>query len=116
MPHITLSYPQVVWTAGDKSLLLWCAFSGLFLGSIYHKDEPDELDALQYESGRKGHRKDREMGEHEEKKRIDSKKVGLWTCQKMSWSCSQARHAGRCRLVCQDSFCAWPFGRFMWHL
>ncbi|KAK9799381.1 hypothetical protein WJX73_007250 [Symbiochloris irregularis] len=61
---------QVVWTAGDKSLLLWCAFSGLFLGSIHHKDEPDELDQLQYE-GRKGAKG---QGEEHEKKRIDSKK------------------------------------------
>lgn len=25
---------QVVWSGGDKSTCLWCAYSGLFLGTI----------------------------------------------------------------------------------
>ena len=25
---------QLVWTGGDKSMALWCAFSGAFLGSV----------------------------------------------------------------------------------
>ena len=29
-----LSLAQVVWTGGDKSTSLWCAYSGAFLGTI----------------------------------------------------------------------------------
>lgn len=61
---------QVAWTSGEKSLLLWCAFSGLFLGSIHHGDADD------FDQGVPG-RLRREDGDKEEKRLIDPKKVGL---------------------------------------
>ena len=64
---------QVVWTAGDKSLLLWCAFSGLFLGSIHHGGDSEDYDQSQLD-GRKG-RGAKDNTEHEEKRHIDPKKV-----------------------------------------
>ena len=74
-PAQTLAHAclQVVWTAGDKSLLLWCAFSGLFLGSIHHGGDSEDYDQSQPE-GRRG-RGAKDNTEHEEKRHIDPKKV-----------------------------------------
>ena len=67
--------PQVVWTAGEKSLLLWCAFSGQYLGSIHHGDSED------YEPPPERSRKPgKEDGEREEKRHIDPKKVCMRAC------------------------------------
>ena len=63
---------QVVWTAGEKSLHLWCAFSGYFLGSIHHGDGGDDYDNP---PPPKHGRAVREEGEREEKRHIDPKKV-----------------------------------------
>ena len=69
---------QVVWTAGEKSLLLWCAFSGYFLGSIQHGGDSDDPEIPP--PGKPG-KAGKDEGEREEKRHIDPKKVITdWTC------------------------------------
>jgi hypothetical protein len=60
--------PQVVWTAGDKSILLWCAFSGAYLGALISK----EIDDLSLEPDAPSH------AEREDRKQlIDPSKVSF---------------------------------------
>ena len=34
---------QVVWSCSDRSLLLWCAHSGAYLGALLHDRDTDAL-------------------------------------------------------------------------
>ncbi len=66
---------QVVWTSGERSILLWCAYTGAYLGALISK-EPDP--ALEGETEVTSTTSERE----ERKSFIDSSKV-LVHCQSM---------------------------------
>lgn len=40
--HVRCINTQVVWTGGARSILLWCAFTGTYLGALISR----EVDAL----------------------------------------------------------------------
>lgn len=35
---------QVVWTSGERSILLWCAYTGAYLGALISKDVDPALE------------------------------------------------------------------------
>lgn len=71
---------QVVWTAGDRSILLWCAYSGAYLGALISREVDPSL-----ELDTPGHNSERE----ERKLFIDPSKVQKISVQSVvanSWS------------------------------
>lgn len=67
---LTLLCVQVVWTSGERSILLWCAYTGAYLGALISKEVDPALEGETEPTSTASEREER-------KNFIDSSKVSV---------------------------------------